>query len=222
MKSRHKTLGLALAVAGAAVSYRNVARTRCLTWGARELDVTRVMPGDELITHPDIVSTRAISIGAPPAAIWPWLVQMGSGRGGVYTYDWIENLFGLNMHSANEILPQFQDLQEGDVQALGDKGPRMRVVTLDPERHLVLFSDDAHWVWSFGLYPTDEDQTMLVSRNRIILGDWSAPARLAYQVLMEPGSLIMERKMLLGIKQRAEGMLSGRRAHATGAIVESG
>ena len=62
----------------------------------------------------DLATTRAITIKAPPDAIWPWLVQMGSGRGGAYTYDWIENLLGLNMHSADQILPQYQDLKIGD------------------------------------------------------------------------------------------------------------
>ena len=89
--------------------YRFGLRNRCLHWGATPDEIVMVMPGDLLLESPDLVATRAIEIGAPPSAIWPWLMQMGSGKGGVYTYDWIENLFGLNMHSADEILPQFQD-----------------------------------------------------------------------------------------------------------------
>ncbi|HVB26305.1 MAG TPA: SRPBCC family protein [Mycobacteriales bacterium] len=162
------------------------------------------MPGDLLLAQPEIVTTRAVSIDAPSAAIWPWLVQMGPDRGGVYTYDWIENLLGLHVHSTERILPQFQHLEVGDGQRLGSSGPVLRVAILDPEHALVLASDDGHWSWAFGLYPDDGPSTRLVSRNRIALGDAALPSRLAYTYLMEPGSLVMERKMLLGIKQRAE------------------
>lgn len=92
-------------------------------------------------------STCAVCVAAPPGATWPWLVQMGPGRGGAYTYDWIENLFGLGMHSADEILPQFQDLKVGDAQLLGTRGPVLRVAVLEPERPMVLRSDDGNWVW---------------------------------------------------------------------------
>ena len=173
-----------------------------LTWGATPDEVGRMMPGDELLARPDIVSTRAVTIDAPPAAIWPWLVQMGSGRGGAYTYDWIENLFRLDMHSADEILPEFQHLQLGDVLPVGPNGPGLRLEVMEPERVLAFRSVDELWVWQFALYPNGES-TRLVSRNRITTHTLPLPHRLTY-VLMEPGSLIMERKMLLGIKRRAE------------------
>jgi len=196
-------LGTATYVAGLALGYQVMLRRKCLTWGATTEEVSRAMPGDELLTDPDIVATRAITIAAPPAAIWPWLVQLGPDRGGAYTYDWIENLLGLNMHSANEILPQFQNLTVGDTFALGDKGPRLRAVIIEPERALVYASEDGHWVWAFGLYP-GPDGTRLVSRNRIAMPDAGPATRLFNRVIMEPGSWIMERKMLIGIKQRAE------------------
>ena len=161
------------------------------------------MPGDGLLPEPDICSTRAVTIDAPPSAIWPWLVQMGSGRGGAYTYDWIENLLRLNMHSANEILPQFQDLKVGDSLPLGEKGPRLRTVVFEPEQALVLQSEDGNWVWAFALYPQG-GVTRLVSRNRIATPDASIVRRLADLLVMEPGSLVMERKMLQGIELRAE------------------
>ena len=97
-------------------------RRWCLTWGARPDEVSIKLPGDELLPRAGIVATRAITIDAPPAAIWPWLVQMGSGRGGVYTYDWIENLFGLGMHSTRRILPQYQGIKVGDEFPLGPGG----------------------------------------------------------------------------------------------------
>jgi len=195
--------GAAFAAAAARAAYPVLWRKCCLTWGATADEVSGQMPGDDLMPDPDVQTTRAITIEAPPGAIWPWLVQMGSGRGGAYTYDWIENLFALNMHSANEILPEFQDLKVGDALPLGSKAPRLRVEVLDPDRALVVRSEDGNWVWAFGLYP-DGKHTRLVSRNRIKTPGASAPARLAYTVVMEPGSLVMERKMLLGIKQRAE------------------
>ncbi|MEV5837606.1 hypothetical protein [Nocardia sp. NPDC052112] len=128
---------------------------------------------------------------------------MGPGRGGAYTYDWIEYLLGLDMHSADAILPEFQSLTVGDTFTLGDSRPRMRVAILEPDRALVFASTDGNWVWAFGLYPS-AGSTRLVSRNRIALPGTAAPARVFNRLLMEPRSWVMERKMLLGIKQRAQ------------------
>ena len=178
-------------------------RRWCLTWGTAGDEAAATLPGDELLAKPAIVTTRAVSVDAPAEAIWPWLVQMGPGRGGVYTYDWIENLFGLGMHSADAILPEFQDLKAGDAQRLGARGPVLRVAVLEPHRALVLRSDDESWVWAFALVPA-AGGTRLISRNLIAPPTESAVTRLFYEYVMEPGSLIMERKMLLGIKERAE------------------
>jgi hypothetical protein len=196
--------GAAFAVSVAVASYPVLWRKRCLTWGATADEVSRQLPGDELLPEPDLVATRAISIAAPPAAIWPWLVQMGSGRAGAYTYDWIENLLGLNMHSVAEILPEFQVLKVGDVLPTGEKGPRMRVEILEREHALVMRSEDGNWVWAFALHPGDEGITRLISRNRIATPTASMAGRCVNFLVMEPGSLVMERKMLLGIRDRAE------------------
>lgn len=174
-----------------------------LTWGATEDETVRPMPGDELLPRPDMLSTRAVTINAPASAIWPWLVQMGSGRGGAYSYDWIENLFGLHIHSTDRILPEFQHLAVGDVLPVGPDGPGMRVVVRDTGRTLAFRSEDGRWVWIFGLYPM-AGRTRLVSRNRIAAPAASRLTRLINRAVMEPGSLVMERKMLLGIKKRAE------------------
>ncbi len=195
--------GTALAIGAAAAAYPWLWRQRCLTWGATADEVTRKMPGDDLLPSPDMLSTRATMIHALASSVWPWLVQMGSGRAGAYTYDWAENLFGLDMHSADEILPQFQDLKVGDVLPVGSTGPHMRVEVLEPERALVLRSEDGNWVWAFALY-TGGSVTRLVSRNRIATPGASVFVRSFNFLVMEPGSLIMERKMLLGIKERAE------------------
>jgi hypothetical protein len=203
--------GTALAASGAVIAYPLFFRRWCLTWGAHPGEVSMKLPGDELLTEPGIVSTRAVWVDAPGSSIWPWLAQMGPGRGGAYTYDWIENLFGLGMHSADEILPQYQNLQVGDAQRLGKRGPVLRVAVLDAERSLVLRSDDGNWVWAFSLVP-EGSGTRLISRNRIAARGGPPPVRLFNLLVMEPGSLIMERKMLLGIKQRAEDL--ARRAEA--------
>ena len=194
--------GAVLAAGLGSLAYPLFFRRWCLTWGARRDEVSRKLPGDELLADAGIVSTRAITVDAPSAAIWPWLVQMGSGRGGVYTYDRIENLLGLNMHSAREILPQFQDLKAGDELPLGPGRPAMQVAVCDPEHTLTFQFADGNWVWIFALFAED-GETRLISRNRIAAAG-APPARLFNMLVMEPGSLIMERKMLLGIKQRAE------------------
>jgi hypothetical protein len=191
--------GLALAAA----AYAPAVRRWYLTWGATAEEVDATLPGDDLLPEADMVSTRAITIDAPPDRVWPWLVQMGSGRGGAYTYDWIENLLGLDMHSADRILPQFQKLAVGDVLPMGKSGPGMRVEVCDPERTLVFRSEDRQWVWIFSLTP-QRGGTRLVSRNRIAEGGASVGRRLADRLIMEPGSLVMERKMLIGIRERAE------------------
>jgi hypothetical protein len=182
--------------------YRRRLRERTLNWGASAEEAAGSFPGDELLAEPDIVATRAITIGAPPSAVWPWLVQMGPGRAGAYTYDWIENLFGLNMHSADRIHPEWQGLQVGEVVRSGEDKPGMRVEILEPERALVNRSEAGDWVWAFVLVP-ENGSTRLISRNRISMKGAAAGQRLG-MLVMEPGSLVMERKMLRGIKERAE------------------
>jgi len=194
--------GVALAVGLEMATYPRW-RQWCLSWGATDEEVARTLPGDDLLAGPDIVSTRAVWIDAPAGEIWPWLVQMGPGRAGAYTYDWIENLFGLGMHSADRILPQFQDLKVGDAQRLGKRGPVLRVSVLEPERALVMRSDDGNWIWAFILV-REGTGTRLISRNRIAVPGAPPAVRALNTYLMEPGSLIMERRMLLGIQQRAE------------------
>ena len=102
------------------------------TWGATSEEARSRLPGDDLLEEADGVSTRAITINAPVAAVWPWVAQMGpSPRGGAYTYDWIENLVGLDMHSVDRLLPEFQHPEVGDTIALGPN--RMRIERVEPE-----------------------------------------------------------------------------------------
>ncbi|SDO69999.1 hypothetical protein SAMN04515671_1744 [Nakamurella panacisegetis] len=200
--------GGALAAAVYVAAYEHW-RWRCLGWGATPTDVH--LPGDDLLPEPDMLSTRAVTIAAPVSDVWPWLAQMGPGRGGAYTYDWIENLFGLGMHSTDEILPQFQNVAVGDHIRLGRSGPVLRLVLVEPHRTLVWRSDDGTWVWAFQL-EAEGTRTRLISRNRISVPGASWARRMLDRYLMEPGSLVMERKMLNGIKDRAERLTRG--AHA--------
>ena len=193
---------LGIAVLGAAL-YRLFLRTPVLTWGATPEEAGGRLPGDELLEDADGVATRAITIEAPPAAVWPWLVQMGPApRGGAYTYDWIESLLGLDMHSADRILPEFQHPQAGDTIGYGSN--RMRLERVEPERVMAWRSEDGNWVWTFVLSERG-GATRLISRNRFRLPTLAARIGM---LPLEPGSLVLERKMLLGIKQRAEALAS--------------
>jgi hypothetical protein len=195
-----RPLALAGLLAAAAVAYSRL-RQPILTWGATKEEAASTLPGDELLVDADGVSTRAIDIDAPAEAVWPWLAQMGpSPRGGAYTYDWIENLMGLDMHSADKILAEFQHPQIGDT--IGFGANRMRLERVEPERVLAWRSQDGNWVWTFVLRKHN-GTTRLISRNRFRLP--TLAVRIA-MLPMEPGSLVMERKMLLGIRRRAEGL----------------
>ena len=190
---------LVLSTALAVLGYLRI-RPAILTWGATGAEAVGPLPGDELLPA-DGASTRAIDIDAPPDDVWPWLAQMGPfPRGGAYTYDWIENLLGLNMHSVDRVLPEFQSPQVGDTIELGSN--RMRLELVEPRRALAWRSDDGNWVWTFVL----EDRggrTRLTSRNRFRL---PSLARRVAMLPMEPASLVMERRMLREIKRLSEGL----------------
>src|SRR6478672_4070780 len=197
--TRHRLArGLGIGAGGLALYYALV-RRRVLTWGATPDEAVARLAGDELLEEADGVATRAITIDAPASAVWPWIAQMGpSPRGGAYTYDWIENLLGLDMHSADRVLPEYQHPQVGDTLGYGKN--RMRFERVEPQRVLATRSGDGNWVWSFVLEEKD-GRTRLISRNRFRLP--SLTARIG-MLPMEPASLVMERKMLQGIKLRAE------------------
>jgi hypothetical protein len=184
-------------------------------WGTTPSDLTRVMAGDGLLVDPTYSGTTAVSVDAPPEDIWPWLVQIGYQRGGLYSYDWLDRLFGyLDRPSATRILPEFQHLAVGDVIPLG-RGPGWPVAVIDPGRALVLDMRNLvgfDWVWQFGLYPLDEHRTRLVSRSCVrTQAVW---ARLLTYAI-EPAGFLMTRRMLLGLKQRAEA-LRGRATASAG------
>jgi hypothetical protein len=214
MWRRRLSTGMVL-VGVAALAYFRFVRDWHLHWGATADEAHGEVAGDDLMPAPDIVSTRVVEIDAPPAAIWPWLVQMGPGRGGAYTYDWIERRLGIDIQNTDHIIPEFQHLKVGD--EIPMPGYTMRVERLDPQRAMVVRSSNHAWVWSFELRPV-AGHTRLISRNRFDAAALPVKDKLAYP-LIEPGSWVMERKMLLTIKQRAERLS---RASAPASDITSG
>ncbi len=205
-RSADHVFAAAASLACVALFYEKFMRNRILNWGSTSEEATAHLPGDELLENADGVATRAITIDAPASAVWPWIAQMGPApRGGAYTYDWIENLLGLKMHSSDRVLSEYQHPRVGAALEYG--GNRMRFERVEARRVLAMRSEDGNWVWSFILDERD-GKTRLVSRNRFRLP--SLAARIGI-VPMEPGSLIMERKMLHGIKQRAERLAAQRK-----------
>jgi hypothetical protein len=185
-------------------------------WGATPEEVAHRMAGDALITDPTLKETAAITVDAPPADIWPWLVQIGYQRGGLYSYDWLDRLFRiLDRPSATRILPELQQLSVGDKIYFGRQGltrQELTVSVLEPPRALVLSAQAGgmEWVWQWGLYPIDDDRTRLVARSTE-----RAPRTplwwLALQIA-DPAAFVMGRKMLLNLKDRAEKLHAERRS----------
>jgi hypothetical protein len=183
-------------------------------WGATGSEAGTPLSGDNLIPKPDSVQTMAVTISAPPAQVWPWLVQMGVDRAGLYSYTWVENgLLRLGVTNADRIHPEWQDLKVGDIIAFTPArypGKRMgpRVVELESGRHLVLDSSPGApagtvtGTWQFILHHAGAGRTRLLLRTRT---GSERPAVLRFlDFLLQPGYLVMDRAMLLGIKQRAE------------------
>lgn len=214
-QGRAALLGAAVAALAAyAVTYERV----LLRWGATPEEVDGPLPGDEIVgADPVYRSTRAVDIEAPPDRVWPWLVQMGQGRGGLYSYDRLENLLGLDIHSADRIVPGLQDLAVGDPVRLTPPGttPELvfRVHTLEPPSVLVLGPSGTaaeafeqglpHPAWTFAVRPRGEHGSRLVVRFQLVVPP-TRVNRVVYRHGMGPVHFVMERRMLLGIKERAE------------------
>jgi hypothetical protein len=198
-------LGLAGCAYGAALCFYLLAiRPRLLRWGASDEEVQREAPGDQAVPAPYTVTTRAVTIRAQPDRIWPWLAQMGAGRGGLYSYDWLDRLFGyISSPSTQEILPQFQNLTVGDVIPLA-KGPSWPVIVADRSQALVVEPVAGQVSWAWLLNAIDADTTRLISRVRMRLGP--KPLLLAFAPAIELPWFLMERGMLHGIKRRAEAL----------------
>jgi hypothetical protein len=171
-------------------------------WGSTAAEQQMALPGDDLISHGSGQSTLAITINAPADVVWQWLVQIGQDRAGFYSYSWLANLTGADIHNANEIHPEWQHLAVGDgwrtvskdyPWGLG-KDAVSPVLMIDPGRALVLEMFGAHVI-----VPIDEHTSRLIVRGE------SGPANLVTIMVADPIVFTMERRMLLGLKARAEG-----------------
>jgi hypothetical protein len=196
-------------------------RRRYNRHGATDAELRQPLPGDELVVRPKLGYTRAITIAAPVETVWAWLVQLGQGRGGFYSYDTLENLVGCDIHSVDEILPGLQQLHVGDlIRSGGDAMPCWQVVEVVPPRVLVLIGAGtpadpqvpdtvdvvpdrgyAASTWQWVLEPVDGDRrTRLIVRQR----ETYSPDQAWVWHLVEPFNFVMEHRMLQGIRQRAE------------------
>jgi len=177
-----------------------------LRWGATPAEVEGALPGDALLPHAQFRATRAITIDAPPSAVWPWLVQVGCLQAGWYSNDLLDNL---GHPSATTILTRFQDLQIGQWVPMSpfttpSERTALKVHSFEGNEWLLWNKPDSTWVWR--LTPTNNDQTRLVTRIHAVY-DWHHPLMAVLGVLlMEFGDFAMLRRMLRGIKARAEGM----------------
>ena len=184
-------------------------RRASLRWGASEAEIDLVLPGDDLLAQANLCATRAITITATPEAIWPWIAQLGQGRGGFYSYDLLENLVGADIHSADRIVEEWQNIGVGEQINLAP-GFGLAVAHVDPGSALVLRGgiptttmgpSPYDFTWAFVLRPGPEATTRLLIRERYTYAHrWVA-------ALVEPVeliSLVMSHRMMHGIRRRAE------------------
>lgn len=196
-RSRTLVVGFAIALIVAGSLFQFAYRPWQRSWGATREEVVRAMPGDDFVRTPAWTATRAVSAAAEPERVWPWLVQLGYRRAGFYSWDRLDNS---GIPSARRILPEYQGLEQGDLLPFS-AAVEMLVRQLDAPRALVLTSQDAadiRWSWAWGLYPDGRGGTRLVSRLRL-----EGVGRIT-RLLLDAGELIMMRKHLTGVRERAE------------------
>lgn len=204
--------GAAAAATAALGAYFLLIRPWHSHWGATRKEAQEPLPGDEFVPHPTGGATHAITINAPVRDVWPWLAQMGQDKGGFYSYTWLENLAGCHMRNADAVMPQYQHIAVGDKVWLHPEAPPMTVEMVQPNHAIVLGSSTGEpGAWSFYLKRINENTTRLLVRCR-----WQTKPRLLNRLgalaVLEPAHFIMERKMLVGIKERAERLAQSRAA----------
>jgi hypothetical protein len=216
-----ETIAGAATMAGAMV-LRPLFLPRLRRWGTTADELRRTLPGDDLVPQPRVGYTQAITVRAPVAAVWPWLVQMGQGRGGFYSYETLENLVGCDIHNAATVRPELQNLKVGDGIRLHPQIPAIPVAVVEPQRAILLHGAEPigqkpggaagppeyfATTWLFYVEPLADGTTRLISRYR--LGYMPRFGNdLMYRGFVEPISNVMQRKMLLGIKKRVEAALA--------------
>jgi hypothetical protein len=197
-----------VALVGAVAAAAPVLRSRQLRWGATREEATEVLPGDGILAGADLTATRAVTIDARADRVWPWIAQLGQGRGGFYSYDWLENLFGCDIHSADRVVPQWQHVAVGDEVKLHPE-MSLTVASVEPGRSLILRGGvpmgstppPYDFTWAFVLREVPGGATRLIVRERYRYEHWWAP------LVVEPVSVVsflMSRRMLHGIRSRSE------------------
>lgn len=192
-------------------------------WGASEEEVNRSLPGDDLLVKPAFNTTRAIHIQARPSQVWPWVVQIGQNRAGFYSYDLLENLSGLKIHSSDQIVSEYQDLKAGDIIPLEPEGSGYRVQELVPNQYMLLYVDgstegvineifrqnELASTWLFLLDEQANGSTRLIVRWRAGINRFKSLYAFGLWLTLDAIEFLMEQKMMRGIKQRAEHLASG-------------
>jgi hypothetical protein len=213
------TAGLTTLVLVAGATYLMLVQPWHLRWGATRTEAYDPLPGDATVPDPAYQCTHALTIDAPAEQVWPWLIQIGQDRAGFYSYDWLERWAGMEVWNSDRIVPLWQSLEVGDTVGLTPR-IRMEVVAVEKDRRLVF--DMRQWApasWAFILEAIDCRSTRLVIRMRI-----GGSSEGLYYSPFDPGHFIMERKMMLRIKELSEGSAegSGREAIWFGTVVLSG
>jgi hypothetical protein len=205
---RRRYAASAIAIGLAVAAYIRFARPRQLRWGATDQESGRSLPGDDLIDNPDLTATRAITVGTSTEQVWPWIAQLGQGRGGFYSYDALENLVGCDIHSADQIVPEWQAITVGDQVKLHPE-VGLGVAMVEQGRALVLRGGvpmgaappPYDFTWAFVVREQPDGTTRLLVRERYAYIQQWAP------LLVEPVaavSFMMSQRMLRGIRDRAE------------------
>ena len=203
-------------VVAAVVGYQKTVRPWHESWGATREEVDAALPGDEQVANPASQNTRGITINVRPEQVWRWVVQLGADRGGFYSYDWLENLFGLGIHSAQQVVPDWQQRAVGDLVYANAAGAGGWYVMQAVPNHVLVLKmanvaagqptrrdEQLRWefLWTFALIDVGNGTTRLLVRERTAFGST------ATRMLMTPVGLVsflMTQKMMRGIKARAE------------------
>jgi hypothetical protein len=190
-----KTVGAAIATGASLAVYLLYVRPRHIRWGATDEEVEHPMPGDEVVERPNFVATRAVTIEATSEEVWPWLVQIGSGRAGFYSYDWIDNA---GRPSAREIISEYQHIEVGDlVPMLPGAEVGMWVKGFEANSWMLWWDRKGEATWAWGLYPQGEGRTRLISRLRVRYA-WTSPM-IIYFFSTEAGAMSHLPAAVLGL-----------------------
>lgn len=187
--------------------YVKLVRPWTMRWGATDQEVAQHLPGDDIVARPDFNATQAITIKARPDDVWPWLVQIGSGRAGWYSYDRIDNS---GVPSASTVVPDLQRLGVGDlVPMVKGKEIGLIVKDMEPNRRMLWWDGKGEYTWEWVLAPIEDQSTRLVRRLRATYPPFFS-TRMLYVALATSGDIVMVSRELRGIKERAERLARNR------------